>query len=460
MSSFSLKSKSHWTTSGLRILDFLLVIFLGALIFSYRFDENFWETMPENYLYLILASSFLMTIIFSLMGVYEHLRGRSLWHLLKRLFYPWILCVLLLGLFALLTKTGAIYSRVWLVSWVSFSFIGLYFYRMVLVLCFRVLRAQGFNVRHIVIIGNGELLEKTIHTIQNHASMGYVIRSVIDPIKNQASLPEDLAGYLNNLKADEIWIALPLKNEELIREIIHQLRFSTITIHLIPDLLGLTLLRQDAFEMSGLPVLRLRTSPMKGSNELLKFLEDKILGFLIFVLLIPIMLLIMLSIKLTSPGPVFFKQKRYGLDNQEISVYKFRTMSIHQEDKKIIQATKDDSRITKLGRFLRRTSLDELPQFYNVLQGRMSIVGPRPHAVAHNEMYKELIDAYMLRHMVKPGITGWAQVNGFRGETDTLEKMKNRVEYDLFYIENWSLSFDLKIIFLTLYKGFINKNAY
>ena len=168
-----------------------------------------------------------------------------------------------------------------------------------------------------------------------------------------------------------------------------------------------------------------------------------------------------MAVKISSPGPIFFKQMRHGWDGKPIKVYKFRTMVVHDEEEgRVSQAGQGDTRITRLGAFLRRTSLDELPQFFNVLQGRMSIVGPRPHALIHNEEYKEQIDAYMLRHKVKPGITGWAQINGWRGETDTLEKMKKRIEYDLYYIEHWSLWFDLKIILLTLLKGFVHKNAY
>ena len=172
------------------------------------------------------------------------------------------------------------------------------------------------------------------------------------------------------------------------------------------------------------------------------------------------MLLIAIAIKLGSKGPVLFKQRRYGLNGEVIHVLKFRTMKTLDDGAVVVQASKDDPRITSLGRFLRKTSLDELPQFWNVLQGAMSIVGPRPHAIAHNEEYRQLIEGYMLRHKVKPGITGWAQVNGFRGETETLDKMQSRVEYDLFYINNWTLTFDLKIIGLTILKGFINKSAY
>jgi len=192
-----------------------------------------------------------------------------------------------------------------------------------------------------------------------------------------------------------------------------------------------------------------------------KWFEDRIVASLILVLISPILLGVALAVKFTSKGPIIFKQKRHGWNGEEIEVYKFRSMYVHDESKgHVTQAKKGDSRITPLGAFLRRSSLDELPQFVNVLQGRMSIVGPRPHAVAHNMQYRELIPRYMLRHKVKPGITGWAQVNGLRGETDTVEKMEARVQADLFYIENWSLWFDLRIIFLTVFKGFFNTNAY
>ncbi|EIV7826318.1 exopolysaccharide biosynthesis polyprenyl glycosylphosphotransferase, partial [Escherichia coli] len=185
-----------------------------------------------------------------------------------------------------------------------------------------------------------------------------------------------------------------------------------------------------------------------------------VISSIILIFISPILLIIACLIKLTSPGPIIFKQTRYGMDGKPIKVWKFRSMSVMENDNKVIQATKNDIRITKIGRLLRRTSLDELPQFFNVLFGGMSIVGPRPHAVAHNEQYRNLIEGYMLRHKVKPGITGWAQINGWRGETDTLEKMEKRVEFDLEYIREWSIWLDLKIIFLTIFKGFINKSAY
>ena len=236
---------------------------------------------------------------------------------------------------------------------------------------------------------------------------------------------------------------------------------STANIRLVPDLFALKLINHGISEVVGIPMLDLSVSPITGDVRLVKALQDRVLGALILLLISPVMLAIALAIKFTSPGPVLYRQCRHGWNGEEIWVYKFRSMVVHAEQNgQVTQAQKSDARITPLGAFLRRTSLDELPQFINVLQGRMSIVGPRPHAVVHNEHYKELVPHYMLRHKVKPGITGWAQINGFRGETDTLDKMEKRVEYDLHYIENLSLALDLKIIVATVFKGFVHKNAY
>ena len=238
------------------------------------------------------------------------------------------------------------------------------------------------------------------------------------------------------------------------------LRFSYANIRLVPDWFSLKLLNHGVSEAVGIPMLDLSYSPVAGSVRLTKAIEDLVLGAIIFMLISPLLVFIAIAVKATSPGPVLFKQKRHGWNGEVINVYKFRSMFVHENKGAVAQATRSDARVTPLGSFLRRSSLDELPQFFNVLQGRMSIVGPRPHAVEHNDYYKELVPRYMLRHKVKPGITGWAQINGFRGETDTLEKMEKRVEYDLYYIEHMSVWLDLKIIALTLFKGFRHQNAY
>jgi Undecaprenyl-phosphate glucose phosphotransferase len=233
-------------------------------------------------------------------------------------------------------------------------------------------------------------------------------------------------------------------------------------VRLVPDYLGLQLLAKDISEVAGITVMNFSSSQLSSRfNRFIKELMDRVIASFILLMISPLMMLIALGVKLSSPGPILFKQLRHGVNNKPIWIYKFRTMKIHEEHPgKVIQAKRDDERVTAFGAFLRRTSLDELPQFINVLQGRMSIVGPRPHAVEHNEFYKNQMDFYTQRHMVKPGITGWAQISGWRGETDCLEKMQKRVEHDLYYIEHWSPWLDLKIIMLTALRMFTDKNAY
>ena len=445
------------------IFSYLIHVFSGsASFFSKTFFSDFYQA--ENYSFLVLITIVLLLVSFHWAGIYSGLRGKSVLYLFQKFFMPWFFVLCILSLFVFLTKTGANYSRLWLVTWLGLSFVLIFIYRVFLIQILKFFRSRGFNTRRIILIGSGALLERATALIKKQASMGYVISAVLDPSDfalQKLSSSEFLKDFLQQYNPHEIWIALPLAQENLIKSLLHQARFSTTPIYLILDFLGQTLLRQEVFDLAGLPVVSIKTTPIQGLSAGLKFLEDKFLSLIILILLSPVMLIISLLIKLNSKGPVLYKQLRYGLDNQAITVYKFRTMCVHQEEgNQLTQATKNDARVTSIGKFLRRTSLDELPQFLNVLQGRMSIVGPRPHAVAHNELYKNLIDSYMLRHLVKPGITGWAQVNGLRGEIDALDKMQKRVEYDLFYIENWSLSLDIKIIFMTLYKGFVHKNAY
>ncbi|HAT1613326.1 TPA: undecaprenyl-phosphate glucose phosphotransferase, partial [Raoultella planticola] len=243
-------------------------------------------------------------------------------------------------------------------------------------------------------------------------------------------------------------------------ELVKKLTNTTCSVMLIPDVFTFNILQSRIEEVNGVPVVPLFDTPMNGINMVFKRLEDLIISSIIILLISPVLLAIAMAVKISSPGPIIFRQVRYGIDGKPIKVFKFRSMNVMENGGEVVQAKKNDSRVTKVGSFLRKTSLDELPQFFNVITGQMSIVGPRPHAVAHNEQYRDLIEGYMLRHKVKPGITGWAQINGWRGETDTLEKMQKRVEYDLAYIRDWSIWFDLKIIFLTVFKGFINKSAY
>ncbi len=276
-----------------------------------------------------------------------------------------------------------------------------------------------------------------------------------------------LSGNLQQLVSEtqkghieHIYITLPLCAESQIEQLTKQLADTTASVYLIPNLFNLNLLRPHAYCINGLPVLSIYDTPFAGIEKFIKRAFDIIVGgFILGLILLPL-IVIALAIKFSSDGPILFKQRRYGLDGKEVIVWKFRSMTVCEDGHTVNQATKNDPRVTKLGSFLRRTSLDELPQFINVLQGQMSIVGPRPHAVVHNEFYRTQIKGYMLRHKVKPGITGLAQISGYRGETNTLDKMEGRIHYDLMYIQNWSLYLDIKIVLLTIYKGFMSAGAY
>jgi putative colanic acid biosynthesis UDP-glucose lipid carrier transferase len=260
----------------------------------------------------------------------------------------------------------------------------------------------------------------------------------------------DISAYVKEHRVNIIYLALPSSSQDEIVRLLDELKDTTASIYFVPDIFQADLIQARVGQIEDIPVVAVCETPFTGFNGLIKRTADILFALLILILISPILLIIALGVKLTSPGPVIFKQRRYGLYGEEILVYKFRSMTVCEDGGKVTQATKNDQRITPFGAFLRKTSLDELPQFINVLQGRMSIVGPRPHAVAHNEMYRKLIKGYMVRHKVKPGITGWAQVNGLRGETETLDKMKARIDYDIDYLRNWSPKLDIYIILKTV----------
>lgn len=261
---------------------------------------------------------------------------------------------------------------------------------------------------------------------------------------------DQLAAIAQQSRIQVIYLSLPMASQPRILHILDELKDTTASIYFVPDMFVTDLIQGHPGSVCGMPVISVCETPFRGANGVVKRLSDVVFSLGILLLIAPGLLAIALAVKFTSPGPVIFKQRRYGLDGEEILVYKFRSMTVTEDGGVVTQAKKNDNRITPLGAFLRKTSLDELPQFINVLQGRMSIVGPRPHAVAHNELYRKLIKGYMVRHKVKPGITGWAQVNGYRGETDTLDKMQGRIDYDLDYLRNWSLRLDIHIILRTV----------
>jgi putative colanic acid biosynthesis UDP-glucose lipid carrier transferase len=272
---------------------------------------------------------------------------------------------------------------------------------------------------------------------------------------------DTVADFVRANRIDQIYIALPMASQPRILRLLEQLRDTTVSIYFLPDIFLYDLIQARVDTVGGLPVVAVCETPFHGTTGLIKRLSDVCLSTAAIAVTAPLMLGIAVAVRATSPGPILFRQRRYGLDGEEIVVWKFRSMRVQEDGATVRQATRDDDRITPIGGFLRRTSLDELPQFFNVLQGRMSVVGPRPHAVAHNEAYRKLIKGYMIRHKVKPGITGWAQVNGARGETETVDKMKRRIELDLEYLRHWSLRMDVKIVLMTVWQALRgDRNAY
>jgi putative colanic acid biosysnthesis UDP-glucose lipid carrier transferase len=450
-----------------RILDIVLILIMFMLA------KLIWlqPVIDAQNLVLIFSAVSLFIFFANLSGLYRSWRGEGFWaeyRLVLLVFFSVILVLLVLGY---VTKTTAYFSRLSLGTWILLVPLAFFLERIAVRLALNSLRRKGYNTRKVAIVGTGRIARSLAREIQGNDWMGldivgyydnsYDLRYREDPA--DIPLAGNLLDLVNQAKAcqlDEIFIGLPSTAHQQIAVLLGELSDSSVPVHLVPDLMTFNLVNARMINIGRVPLISVFRSPYDEVGAVLKRAEDVLLASIILCIIAAPMLLIALGIKLSSPGPVIFKQRRYGLKGEEILVWKFRSMSVMEDGSSIRQAGKKDARITPFGAFLRRTSLDELPQFINVLQGSMSIVGPRPHAVAHNEQYRKRIDGYMLRHLVKPGITGWAQVNAWRGETDTEEKMQKRVEYDLHYLSNWSLELDLQIIMMTILKGFFGRNAY
>lgn len=417
-----------------------------------------------------LLFSLIVLAIFQMVGgitdFYRSWRGVKISAELKLILKNWSLSyVLALGIISLFNDfdLNIRVAAIWFIV-VTFGFV---LCRTLIRVGAGILRRLGYNTRRVAVVGS---LPAGINLLKGFAEepwMGFIVLGYYnsEPLMNVSGI--NFCGNFDKLindardgKIDRIYIAMNMQEEAKIKKIVQQLTDTTCSVLLIPDIFTFNILQARTEEINGVPVVPLFDTPLSGINMIFKRLEDVIVSTVILILISPVLLIISVAVKFSSPGPVLFRQLRYGMDGKPIRVWKFRSMRVMENNKNVVQATKNDIRVTKVGKFLRSTSLDELPQFFNVLCGQMSVVGPRPHAVAHNEQYRALIQGYMLRHKVKPGITGLAQINGWRGETDTLEKMEKRIEYDLLYIRGWSIWLDLKIIFLTVFKGFINKSAY
>jgi len=426
-------------------------------------------TQPYQLLLVIAALLAVLLIRESPMAT-ESLVPRSPWAKAGSMAASWLILIGVLLLVGYATKTSEIFSRRVLITWFIATPPALL---LIMVLVERALvpiaRSAG-KPRRAVIAGVNELGNALADRLANNDSLGMSLLGFYDDrsLERLEDTPKgSLLGKLHEIPdlvrrggADVIFIALPIKNVKRVTELLDALHDSTVSIYFLPDIFVFDLIQCRTTEIGGLPAVALCETPFYGPSGVVKRASDIFIASMALVALSPLMLIIAAAIKLTSPGSIIFRQRRYGLDGREIIVYKFRSMRVSEDGEKISQASLNDPRITPVGRILRRYSLDELPQFINVLQGSMSVVGPRPHAVAHNEEYRSLIKGYMLRHKVRPGITGLAQVNGLRGETKTVEDMRRRVEYDLDYLRHWSLALDAKIIFRTAALVFRDSKAY
>jgi putative colanic acid biosynthesis UDP-glucose lipid carrier transferase len=395
----------------------------------------------------------------------EALTGKPVTTVLSRILLEWlaVICVLLLAGFAL--KVTAQFSRLMMLTWFSVTPLALYAAHAARQRARWLISNSDFAPSYLIIGANSVGFE-LFRRLPPKGFLGFFdfrsadrLPDTIDPAYLVGHC-KDVAEFARTHGVTSIYIALPLSNVPRIGEMVRELRDTTASIYFVPDVFAFDLVQGRLVEINGMPAISVCDTPFHGMDAVMKRVTDVVLASIALLVLAPLMVLIALAVKLTSAGPALFRQRRYGLHGEEIMIYKFRSMRVCEDGAVVNQATRQDPRITPLGRILRSTSLDELPQLLNVLEGKMSVVGPRPHAVAHNEVYRKLINGYMIRHKVRPGITGLAQVNGLRGETETVEKMRERVRFDLEYLSHWSPWLDVKIIFKTLWVIARDQNAY
>jgi putative colanic acid biosynthesis UDP-glucose lipid carrier transferase len=405
-------------------------------------------------------------------GLYRSWQGIPVRREVVTMLVAWGFSIPVLLFLAFVTKTSEGYSRSIALVWFFGTAVTLTVWRLAMRTLLFEFRKRGGNSRAVAIAGATEIALSLAKTISEEPYSGMRLAGFYDDRNSDRRMPvpEQYGGVIGDLnqlvsdardgKIDIVYISLPLRAESRINTLVRKLGDTTVTAYVIADFFVFDLLHAQWTSVGDIPAVSILDTPFHGLGGWVKRLEDIVVGSMILALIALPMLAVAIGVKLTSAGPVFFRQTRYGLNGKEIRVLKFRTMKVMEDGPNVKQATKDDPRVTRFGKLLRRTSVDELPQFLQVLSGEMSIVGPRPHAVAHNELYRSKIQGYMLRHKVKPGITGWAQVNGWRGETDTYEKMQKRVDHDLDYIRNWNLLLDIRIIWMTIFGSKTSENAY
>lgn len=458
-----LKKSSTSFDIALRFADPALVV--ASCIVAYRIYLGDWS-LPLHYVVAVLAATLLSVLIFPLLGLYQSQRGISLMEELRTLFLGWLLIALAGSVFLFATKTGAEYSRVWAGIWLTGGFVAHALSRAALRAALRAARRRGYNLRHICVVGAGAHGREVAARIRAAPWSGLVVRGFYDDAPELANATVDglpvlgtVADCARDMAAaalDQVWIALPLRDEEKVRRLVDELRQTSLQVCFVPDIYSFHLLHHSVTEIASMPVLNLTDSPHTGIDSTLKAAEDYVLAAVLLLLTSPLWLLISAGVKLSTPGPVLYRQERVTWNGQRFRMLKFRSMPIGAEAiSGPVWARPGELRATRFGALLRRLSLDELPQLLNVLRGEMSLVGPRPERPEFVTQFRKEVPGYMQKHLVKAGMTGWAQVNDLRGSSD----LAKRIQCDLYYIENWSLGFDLRILALTLWHVFRSRNA-
>ena len=431
-----------------RIVDVTVFIGCGVLAFFQLQSQQEINLDFQRYLSLILLSA----LVFALLNnqLYRSWRSEGFFKLIQTvgtvIAKTWVLIVFWL----IFSKTNDFYSRAWILVWAIYTFFGLLLARYVAHIFVGRLRARGINLKHVVIIGSSQTAKELRERIERAPWSGFKIAKHL-----MAPSQQDLEG-LTQESYDEIWLALAMDDHRQVPLLMESLKNSTANVRFVPDWLSYRLINHGVSEVLGIEMVDLYGTPMSGANLFIKTVEDFVISLVLVILLSPVYLFLAIMVKLSSPGPVFYRQKRVGWNGEHFDILKFRSMPVDSEKDGVVWGNSAQKAENSFCRWMRRTSLDELPQFFNVLNGDMSIVGPRPERPEFVEQFKNEIPGYMKKHLVKAGITGWAQIHGWRGDTD----LKARIEHDLFYIDNWSLMLDLKIIFYTPWRGLINKNAY
>ncbi|KAF3998169.1 undecaprenyl-phosphate glucose phosphotransferase [Glaciimonas immobilis] len=452
-----------------RLID-VVVLAGAALLANYLRYGSAFGPIPPVHLVLLYLSCAMVLFGFPQKGIST--RGRLMPQMFVRFATSWAMILLAGLLLTFFVHRASELSRLWLLYWYVTGFVFLSLYKIFTHGVLSIIRRRGLNSKRIMIVGYGRTGQEMHKRALQHHGYGYDVTAIYADPADQASIDLDansptciksldaINDYLQENDIHEIWITLPISASAQLLELQYLLRNALVDVRWVPDMLGFQMVNHQMVDFLGLATVELNRPVSHGMRGVIKHLFDKVFATVVLTLLLPVFAVIAVGIKCSSSGPIFFKQARLGFNGKKFMVYKFRSMTMHKETGELCQATQNDVRITPFGQFLRRTSLDELPQFINVLLGDMSVVGPRPHALQHNVKYEEILELYMARHRVRPGITGWAQIHGLRGETDTLDKMEKRVEFDMHYIHNWSLLMDLRIVIWTAFKGWTGSNAY